>query len=142
MAETKPVGLTASAGYQIGVRRTIAMPQHQVWELLISPQGLKLWLGDVKRIGLHPGDRFETNEGTTGEMRVAKEPEQLRLTWQPSGWEKASTLQIRVLAGKAERTTVSFHQEKLDSAVTREAMKLRWEEVLLRLSEIASERLL
>jgi len=127
--EAKPVGLTAASGFQIGVRRTFPMTQQEAWSFLISREGLKLWLGDVPALDLHAGFRYETKEGTVGELRVVKPYEQLRLTWQRSDWDRPSTLQIRILPGKGNTTTLSFHQEKLSDASMREEMKQRWEKV-------------
>lgn len=129
------VGQTAAAGFQIGVRRTLPFTQRQVWDCLLSPEGLKLWIGDVGTIGLNRGDLYEAPGGVRGEMRVAKRHEQLRLTWQPSKWARPSTLQIRLLPASGERTTVSFHQEHLDGPGTREEMKLHWEDVIAKIAE-------
>ncbi|MCY9660593.1 SRPBCC domain-containing protein [Paenibacillus chondroitinus] len=131
------VGLTAAAGFQIGVRRTLTLSQEKAWELLTSPQGRKLWLGETPTILFEKGHTFCTKEGINGVLRVVKPNEQLRLSWQPASWEEASTLQIRLLpAASPGRTTISFHQEKLDSMQHREEMKVRWEAVLNRLMEL------
>ena len=133
----KPVGLTASVGYQIGVRRTLAMTQRQAWDFMLSPEGLKLWIGNVESLGLNRGDRYASPNGASGEMRVAKPYEQLRLTWRLPRWERPSTLQIRFLPASEGRTTISFHQEHLDGPATREEMKLRWEEVIAEIAKRA-----
>ena len=85
-----------------------------------------------------------TQEGTTGEFRVVKPLEQLRLTWQPAGFpECVNTSNSSAACRYPGKTTISFHQEKLDSAEQREEMKVHWEEVisgLLALSEDKSIR--
>jgi hypothetical protein len=50
------------------------------------------------------------------------------MKWQRHDWEHASTLQIYVLSSAAGKTTVSFHQEKLDDLYMREVMKQHWEQ--------------
>lgn len=144
MNTNKPVGMTASVGFQIGVRRTLPFFQEEAWELLTSTRGRKLWLGDAASVEFVKGHKFVTREGTTGEFRVVKPLEQLRLTWQPASFPNTSTLQIRLLsADNPGKTTISFHQEKLDSAEQRGEMKAHWEEVisgLLALSEDKSIR--
>ncbi|MBW5448948.1 SRPBCC domain-containing protein [Cohnella sp. CFH 77786] len=131
----KPVGLTKDAGFQIGVRRTLPVTQEQAWSYLISPEGLKSWLGDLPRLDLAVKRSYQTADGSTGEIRAAKPLQQLRLTWQPKDWDKPSTVQIRLIPGKEGRTTVSFHQEHLDGPQTRAQMKIRWEEVLDKMTE-------
>lgn len=137
METQKIVGQTASAGFQIGVRRTLNISQKQAWERLISPQGMKLWLGECPDLIWAKGTDFRTAEGLTGQLRVVKPQEQLRLTWQPAHWAEASTLQIRLLpAASPGRTTVSFHQEKLDSMQRREQMKAHWDDVIRAVEEL------
>ena len=131
----KLVGQTASAGFQIGVRRTLPISRQEAWDYMMSPEGLRLWIGDVQALGLQPGRAYESKEGNRGEMRVVKLHEQLRLTWQPERWERSSTLQIRFLPAASGKTTISFHQEKLDGPTQREEMKLFWEDVIARIAE-------
>ncbi|WP_261306133.1 SRPBCC domain-containing protein [Paenibacillus andongensis] len=141
MNTNKPVGLTASVGFQIGVRRTLPFFQEETWELLTSTRGRKLWLGDAPSAQIVKGHKFATQEGTTGEFRVVKPQEQLRLSWQPAGFPNSSTLQIRLLpAASPGKTTISFHQEKLDTAEQREAMKVHWEEVISGLLAISEDK--
>ncbi|NOV02218.1 SRPBCC family protein [Paenibacillus planticolens] len=141
MKSEKIVGLTASAGFQIGVRRTIPISQGKAWEVLILPQGRKLWLGDLaEEMTFEKGSAYCTADGLKGVVRVVKPYEQLRLTWQPAAWPEASTLQIRLLpAGSPGKTTISFHQEKLDSLQRREEMKVHWEAVISGLQELAHQ---
>ncbi|MGO4696006.1 SRPBCC domain-containing protein [Paenibacillus sp. 2TAB26] len=127
----KIVGQTASVGYQVGVRRTFPISQEEAWAFLTSTEGLKLWLGSLSFLNLHKGETFTTPEGISGEFRVVKPFQQLRLKWEKNEWEKPSTLQIRVLSDKPDKTTISFHQENLDHPNTREQMKLYWEDVLM-----------
>lgn len=126
----KQVGETASAGWQIGVRRTLPVTQEQAWELLMTPEGLALWLGSVPALQLAVGEQFVTADGTSGELRVVKPLHQVRLTWQRPGWERASTLQIRCIPVGPAKTTIAFHQEWLADATVRAEMKARWEGVL------------
>jgi uncharacterized protein YndB with AHSA1/START domain len=132
MMDRKPVGLTADTGFQIGVRRTLKASQEDIWNELLSPEGLKLWLGETAALEPVKGSRYRTEDGTAGEVRAVKLREQFRLTWQPAGWSQPSTLQIRLLPA-ARGTTVSFHQEKLADSSARERMKQRWEAVLAEL---------
>ncbi|MBD2871137.1 SRPBCC domain-containing protein [Paenibacillus sp. IB182493] len=131
----KPIGLTADAGYQIGVRRTVRASKETIWRYLTSGEGLKLWLGTIAPFPIAVGSAFVSEEGVSGKFGVVKSPEKLRMKWQRKDWENASTLQIYLLSSGAGKTTVAFHQEKLDDLYMREIMKRHWElaaETLLR----------
>ncbi|MGG4555030.1 SRPBCC domain-containing protein [Paenibacillus sp. FSL W8-0186] len=134
----KIVGQTASAGFQVGVRRTLPISPEQSWAFLTSSEGLKLWLGTTPTLSLKEGETFKSDEGITGQFRVVKPLKQIRLKWGKTGWDKPSTLQIRLISDKPDRTTISFHQENLDHANTREQMKIYWEEVLAAIKEKTS----
>lgn len=130
MESRKLVGQTAATGFQIGVRRTFPISPERVWSFLTSPEGTKLWLGNVSPPAFNEGEIFASEEGISGELRVVKPLRQLRLKWGRKDWAKPSTLQIRLISSDPDRTTISFHQENLDHPNTREQMKLHWENVL------------
>jgi uncharacterized protein YndB with AHSA1/START domain len=128
----KPVGETADAGYQIGVRRTVSATIEQAWVLLTSREGVALWIGPMAApLPIEPGIEFRADNGVEGKLRIVKPPVQLRLAWRRPAWPAASTLQIRVLpAARPERCAISFHQEKLANGSQREEMKQHWEAVM------------
>lgn len=129
--EAQVVGKTADAGYQIGVRRTLPCGEEALWSLLLSPAGQAIWLGGA--IELDAGARYTLDDGTTGQVNVYKPWSHLRLTWQPQGWARPSTVQVRVMAAR-RGTTLSFHQEYLANGDARSAMKAHWEGVIERLA--------
>lgn len=131
----KLVGQTASVGFQVGVRRTFPISPDRAWAFLTSQEGAKLWLGEVPPLAYRVGETFESKEGISGEFRVVKEMQQLRLRWRKKDWAFTSTLQIRLLQTSSGKTTISFHQEKLDHSNTREQMKKQWEDVLKEIEE-------
>jgi uncharacterized protein YndB with AHSA1/START domain len=131
-AERTDIGKTADAGYQIGVRRTVPASEERVWAALLSPAGLRVWLGGVA--GLEEGARFSFPNGVTGQIRVHKPWSHLRLTWQRPDWETPSYVQVKVIPARTG-TTLSFHQDHLGGPADRQAMKAHWERVIERLSE-------
>ncbi|MGE7693059.1 SRPBCC family protein [Lysinibacillus sp. NPDC094177] len=134
MDNQKIIGQTKTVGFQVGVRRTFSISLEEAWNLLISQDGLSLWLGESMNIILEPGQKYITKLGS-GEIRVVKPLQQLRLTWQKVGWEKASTVQVRIISIESNKTTISFHQEKLSDQNVREEMKVYWENVLEEIKE-------
>jgi uncharacterized protein YndB with AHSA1/START domain len=122
------VGQTKSTGFEFGLRKTFPIPLPAVWQYLMSPEGIRIWLGDSPDFRLEKGAAYHTVDGATGKVTTFNPEVNVRLTWQPVGWSKPSTLQVRVIAA-GEKTTVSFHQENLPDAQTREAMLERWKRV-------------
>jgi hypothetical protein len=86
---------------------------------------------------LQKGEKYITRQGVSGEIRVNKPLEQLHMTLQKKHWPRASTCQIHLIPTSTGKTTISFHQENLQSSAEREEMKLHWEEVLKRFTELA-----
>lgn len=68
----KIVGLTASMGYQVGVRRTLLISPERAWAHLTSAEGLKLWIGTVSPLSFSVGETFRSAEGISGQFRVVK----------------------------------------------------------------------
>jgi len=130
------VGGTENAGFQIGVQRTLPLSLEQAWDLITQPEGRALWLGTVSDLRWEKRAAYETAEGTRGEIRSFTPQKLVRLTWQPPDFATPSTLQV-YLEPSGKKTAVHFHQEKLDSAETREQMRAHWRQVLQGLAEIA-----
>ncbi len=128
----RPVGLTRDAGWQIGVSRTFCADLETTWELLVSPDGLKLWLGEGVPTPLTKGAVYETSEGASGELRSIRPLDRVRLTWRPDGRAKPATVQVAV-ARAPRGCSVRFHTEHLASQEEREAMRRHWRETLDRL---------
>lgn len=115
----RPVGLTKDVGYQIGVRRTLSITYDEAWRLLTSNRGIPIWLGSTSEVELAKGVRYQLSDGTKGEVTVYAPASHLRLTWHPPDWQKASTIQLRVIPREA-RTVIAFHQEHLPDPKARE----------------------
>lgn len=129
MEKTKVVGQTKDAGFQIGVRKTFAVPVETIWNFLFSEKGLSTWLGNIRLENFELGRPYKTKEGIEGKVNVFKPNSHIRLTWKPKQWTNTSALQIRAIPNK-DKTTISFHQDKLLDSKQREEMKKYWEEVI------------
>lgn len=134
----QPIGLTKEAGWQIGVRRTLSVPCPEVWHLLTSARGLRIWLGPVPCLDEARGAMYELDDGTSGEIRVYAPHSHLRLTWQPHGWSRPSTIQVRVIP-KGDRCILAFHQEHLPGPVEREQRRAHFAAALHEFAQILAE---
>jgi uncharacterized protein YndB with AHSA1/START domain len=93
----RPTGLTRDVGFQIGVRRTLPIQLEDAWRLLTSKKGVNIWLGETSKLDFSKGTRYQLADGSVGQVRVYSHNSHLRITWQPQGWQRASTIQVRVI---------------------------------------------
>lgn len=134
------LGETKDAGFEIGVTKTIKISPKAAWDFLVSSKGRDIWLGKVSRFTLKPGARYETKEGTTGEIRTIKKGERIRLTFQQKAMKSPSTLQVTITPRKTTKgTCISFHQEKLSDQKSREKMRTHWQAVLEKLAKLCQK---
>ncbi len=127
--EEKPVGLTKDVGYQIGARRTLPVDLETAWRLVTSVEGLEVWLGKAGKMEFTKGAAYKLADGSEGEIRVFKPGSHLRLTWQPVGWPRPSTIQVRVVPSR-DKTVIAFHQEHLPDGAAREARRAHFSAAL------------
>ncbi|MGH1561865.1 SRPBCC domain-containing protein [Mumia sp. DW29H23] len=128
--ERTPVGLTRDAGWQIGVSKTVDHPAHEVWAFLVSPAGTDLWLGHDVVLAAERGTRYETREGTTGEIRSFRPQDRVRLTWRPRDADHDTVVQVVVSDSGPGRSMIRFHQERLTSARERAHQRAHWRTVM------------
>ena len=132
------VGQTSAADYQIGVQKTLPVPLDKAWKLMSDGPGRDIWLGTTECLEFRKGERYETVEGSWGEIRSAVLGRRVRMTWANSELAQPSTLQLYLVAS-GERTSVRFQQERLSSLEERERMRSRWQDVLRNLGHLVSQ---
>lgn len=132
----RPVGQVADGSWEAGARRTLTLDLSEAWDLVTSPSGMGIWLGEV--INLRIGTDFRLRDGVTGRVTVLEPRSHLRLTWQPVAWRSPSRLQLRTIPARGA-TTVAFHHERLPSGTDRQLSLERWHTVLDRLGELVSD---
>ena len=120
-------GLTKDAGWEMGVRQTVAAPLAEVWDFLLG-EGLPVWLGEIDALPTEKGASYVTNDGVRGSIRSYTAGYRVRLGWQPDDWPHDTTLQI-TLKESATGTTIGFHQEKLADRDERRMMLGHWKNV-------------
>lgn len=129
MSPAKETGQTKDVGFVVGVRKTFDIPTDVAWDLLFSKEGVNLWLGQLTSGDLSLDQPYCTAAGIEGHVSVFKPHSHIRLTWKRKDWENTSRVQVRVIKAK-DKTTISFHQEKLLDKAQREEMKAYWQDIL------------
>lgn len=94
---------------------------------MFSDKGLKVWLGELKT-NLETKENYRTKDGIEGLVRVFKPNSHIRMNWKKEKWKNMSTVQVRVIGKGKNKTTISFHQEKLTDFKQRNEMKKYWNE--------------
>ena len=130
---TDSVGLTKDAGWELGVRTTVAAPLPAVWAFLLG-EGLPVWLGEIERLPTEKGEAYVTSDGVRGSIRSYTEGYRVRLGWQPDDWPHDTTLQL-TLKEAATGTTIGIHQEKLADREERKMMLGHWKNVAAAISD-------
>lgn len=120
-------GLTKDAGWELGVRTTVAAPLPIVWGFLLG-EGLPFWLGELDALPTEKGAAFTTADGVRGSIRSLTEGYRVRLTWRPDDWPHDTTLQLTVKEA-VTGTTIGFHHEKLADREERRMMLGHWKNV-------------
>lgn len=119
-----PTGLTKDAGWEIGVSRTLPLPPAAVWDFVVSPEGVALWLGPGVGLPTEKGESYEAGDGVTGELRSYRPGDRVRLTYGPT------VLQVAVSAAGDGKAVLRFHQERLADAGERERRRAHWKAVM------------
>jgi uncharacterized protein YndB with AHSA1/START domain len=133
------VGHTRDAGWQIGVSKTVDRSVEAVWSFITSPAGITIWLGEGVTVLSERGAGYQTTAGVRGETRSIREPDRVRLTWQPPNWAHDTTLQLAVTPAGKGRAKLTVHQERLADAAEREQQRRHWQGVINALVEALTE---
>lgn len=118
-----------SSQNQVNIECTFNHSLKQVWDFLFSKKGLVIWLGTWELDKWETGITFTTHSGTKGVVRVFSPYSHIRLSWQPTDWENATILQLRLVAS-GENTMIHIHQEKLNGHTQKTEMERYWTHVL------------
>ncbi|MET1052317.1 MAG: SRPBCC domain-containing protein [Mycetocola sp.] len=128
MSESKnTAGPGSDAGWDVGVRKTVAAPVDAVWSYLLG-KGLPMWLGEIRALPSKKGVRYSTTDGVRGTIRGYDEKKLVRLTWQPEDWPHETTLEL-TLTKSGENTIVGIHHEDLADRDERRMMVGHWHRV-------------
>lgn len=137
MSKSKePIGLTRGSGWQIGLRRTLAVPAALLWDWMLSREGLELWLGSGPEFPFQAGGEYLLDDGTTGMVRVFQSSSHWRISRQPIDpkYKRASLIQVRILES-GENSVLAFHEEHLPTESERHIRKAFYLAVMEKIKE-------
>ncbi|NSL88385.1 hypothetical protein ECE50_016215 [Chitinophaga sp. Mgbs1] len=125
----KAVGHTSSQGWEIGVRRTFPLTADQAWEIIFTQPVLGVWLDNNAALSFRKDDTYTASNGVTITVTSVTDIKVIRMKWQEKNQPAPSTLQIRVIPA-GQKTTISFHHERLTDNNDRIAKQQFWSHVL------------
>jgi uncharacterized protein YndB with AHSA1/START domain len=121
-------GKPSDAGWEVGVRETIAAPVDAAWTYLLG-DGLKVWLGDIDALPTEKKAAYATRDGVHGIVRGFTPNSRVRIGWQPEDWPHDTTLQLTVKQADTG-TTIAIQHEGLANRDERKLMLGHWKNVL------------
>ena len=120
-------GSTKDAGWEVGVRKTVAASPTVVWEYLLG-DGLGLWLGKTT-LPTSKGAAYETADGVRGTLRTLTAGSKIRVSWRPDDWPHDTILQVSVKEAPGG-TTIAIQHEQLADRDERRMMLGHWKNVV------------
>jgi uncharacterized protein YndB with AHSA1/START domain len=130
------LGQTESGGLQIGVTKTLPADAATLWEYLDSRRGIAALTETEDPVpdGM-VGLNITGSSGLIARTTTYEPGSHIRMQWKLPEWPSHSILQVRLTPKGGAKTALTFHQEKLPNAASREAMKKRWKDVAERIGE-------
>ncbi|WP_286753964.1 MULTISPECIES: SRPBCC domain-containing protein [Sphingobacterium] len=108
------IGLTKGAGWQFGIRKTMPANLETLWNIFFSDRGLSYW-----------------SEGVDQDFSTFNKYSHIRTKWRHKDFTEAANLQIRFIPSKnQDKTTISFHVDKLKNEGQREVTREYWSKVI------------
>jgi uncharacterized protein YndB with AHSA1/START domain len=122
-----PTGSAKDAGWEVGVRETVALPLPVVWQYLVS-KGIPIWLGDGEFRGVR-GFQYAMADGVRGEVQSYAEGSKIRVSWRPDDWPHDTVLILSVKEVEGG-TTIAIHHQQLADREERRMMLGHWKNVV------------
>ncbi|HEY6794631.1 MAG TPA: hypothetical protein VI248_08105 [Kineosporiaceae bacterium] len=113
---------------EVQVSRVVAAPVTHVWEVLVSPQGARVLLGEGARLG-GKGEPYHCADGTSGVLRSYHPLEQLRVSWHETPDGPPTIVKVDLRAD-GDSTVLDLTQDHLTEAHDLEALRERWRAAL------------
>ena len=123
-------GQNEKGEYSTVATKTFPLSQKKMWDFMVSPEGLEIWLSPMSPLIVKPKEQYEIEGGIFGEIRTLKKPKRIRLTWQNMEDLKKTVVQLWIVPRPKGKCVVVFQHEKLPNAKAKEKMLKHWKEVL------------
>lgn len=116
-------------GYQVSVSKIFPCDTAEIWEFLLSENGIYIWLGKINLDDFELQKQFITDTNVEGKLTVFVPDCHLRFKWKPSNWDKQSTVELRVKNSKG-KASVIFHHTGFYKIEQQEELRQYWKTVI------------
>lgn len=125
---------SSSAEDAIEIEQVLPKPLSQVWERLLTDEGIEALLGEGARLGTK-GEPWHATDGTYGVTRSFHPAEQVRVSWHADADAPATLVDLQ-MSEHPDGTRLSLRHEHLAGQPPREQLRSRWEEALTRFASL------
>lgn len=122
----------SAAEEDIEIDHVVSQPLSQIWQRLITPEGVEALLGEGARLG-GKGEPWHAADGTYGVTRSYHPFEQIRVSWHADADAPATLVDLQFF-DHPDGTRLNLRHEHLAEEADREELRLRWEGALSRLA--------
>ncbi|MFE6780492.1 SRPBCC domain-containing protein [Streptomyces sp. NPDC057702] len=120
----------------MGVSKTLPHPPAEVWDFISGDEGIAIWLGPGAELHQEKGASYETDDGTSGEVRGYRPGDRIRLTHRAPGSGRDTTVQVAVSQARSGgKAVLRFHQERLADEEERARRREHWRRVIAEVAD-------
>jgi uncharacterized protein YndB with AHSA1/START domain len=124
----RKVGQDLKGKYMVTATKSLPRPAREVWNLLSSAEGQRIWLKPLSEFVLRAHAQFETLDGFFGEVRTVQAGRRLRLFWQDPQWEKHTVVELLIVARPKKKSILVFNHTGIADLKTQALCRTRWKE--------------
>lgn len=131
-------GQTQDSGFQVGISKTLPIRKEALWDIITSPKGFALIVGDETDAKNAINQNQTSKTGIEYRITTYEAYSHMRMQWRLPEWMDYSILQVRVIEQRSGNAALTFHQEKMASKKIREEMRQYWKDRFDRLKILAN----
>jgi activator of HSP90 ATPase len=124
-------------GFQVAVSKTFKVGTPTMWNFILSEAGIQIWLGEMNTDDFELQTQFVTKTGIKVKLTIFKPDCHLRFKWQPSTFEKSSTVELRITNTKG-KARIIFHHTGFFKIEQQEELRTYWKTIIDKINNALS----
>jgi hypothetical protein len=122
-------GQNSKGEYQLTVTKSLHTGGAKAWKLLVSGEGLAVWLRPLFEVRVKPKTQFETEDGFFGEFRTMRgtgRVRRIRLSWSDPEWGSSTYVQLTLVDRPKDKSILVFDHGKIKDVRIQTKLRRRW----------------